>query len=70
MEMETIRSLLQQEVETAAQKIVAAKKEGQSEESLRPLYDQAQFYAEKLHKLEQPAGTSHEGTLCNSGNSS
>ncbi|DBB14696.1 hypothetical protein WJX82_006211 [Trebouxia sp. C0006] len=59
--MEQIRSLLQQEVETRTQKIVTAKKEGQSEESLRPLYDQAQFFAEKLSKLEQPAVTSHEG---------
>ncbi len=64
VEMEQIRSLLQQEVETRTQKIVTAKKEGQSEESLRPLYDQAQFFAEKLSKLEQPAVTSHEGMLC------
>ena len=64
VEMEQIRSLLQQEVETRTQKIVTAKKEGQSEESLPQLYDQAQFFAEKLSKLEQSAVTSHEGMSC------
>ena len=63
VEMEQIRSLLQQELQTKTQEIVTAKKEGHSEESLRSLYDQAQFFAEKLSKLEQPAVASHEGML-------
>ena len=40
VEMEQIRSLLQQELQTKTQEIVTAKKEGHSEESLRSLYDQ------------------------------
>jgi len=43
VEMEQIRSFLQQDIETVAQKIAAARQEGQSEESVRPLYDQAQL---------------------------
>ena len=64
MVMEQIRSFLQQDLETVAQKIAAARQEGQSEESIRPLYDQAQYYAEKLRQFKQPAVTSHEGMLC------
>lgn len=64
VKLEQIRSFLQQDLEILAQKIAAARQKGQSEESVRPLYDQAQYYAEKLRKFEQPAVTSHEGMLC------
>ncbi len=62
--MEQVRSLLQQDIQTAAQKIVAARQEGQSEESVRQLYEQAKYYAELLRAFEQPAVSNHKGILC------
>ena len=62
--MEQTSSSLQQDLETVAQKTAVARQEDQSEESIRSLYDQAQYYAEKLRQFQQPTVTSHEGILC------
>ncbi len=62
--MEQIKSLLEKDVQTAAQKIAAARQEGQSEESVRQLYEQAKYYANLLRALDQPAVPNHEGMLC------
>ena len=45
--MEQIIILLQQDIETVAEKIRVAQ-EGQSEETVRQLYEQVQYYAEAL----------------------
>ena len=61
--MEQIKSFLEQDVQTAAQRLAAARQEGQSEESIRQLYEQGVYYANLLRTLNQPA-VPNQGMLC------
>ena len=62
--MEDHKALLQQELEAVHQEIAAAKQAGQSSESVQQLFDKAEYFADRLRKLEQPPVPNHEGILC------
>ena len=61
--MEQRKNALEHEVQIAAQRLAAARQEGQSQESIRQLCKDALCYAKLLRTLNQPA-VPNQGMLC------
>ena len=61
--MEQIKRFLEEDLQTAVQRLAIARQEGQSEESILQLYQTSVQYANLLQMLDQPA-VPNQGLLC------